>query len=162
MTADAPGLDLQIQHALGGEGQYLAHQIAFSSLLDQLNQGPSVVGPRLLLQVRVRIRTLPVISTGAIRFREFVLRRPGDTTRDNRGQVNFHLINKFCATQTLPLARASVILRASSICQEPGRGCRCQAFFRRMIRMVQIHFRLSTGQYRSERYFEEQNYATCT
>ena len=53
------GLDLQIHHALGGKSQHLAHQIAIRPLLDQLNKGHSVVGHRLLLQVRVRIRTLP-------------------------------------------------------------------------------------------------------
>ena len=52
------GLDLQLHHALGREGQEIAHEVAVRPLLDQLHQGHPVVGHRPL-RSKVQLATEP-------------------------------------------------------------------------------------------------------
>jgi hypothetical protein len=72
-------LDFQIHQALGGKGQELAHEVGVGALLDQLDQGHSLIGHRHL---RIRFSSQPNPSRrsarttpgGALRYAE--LRAP--------------------------------------------------------------------------------------
>src|SRR5688572_9767683 len=55
--------DFQFHHAIGGKGQQLAHEVGIGPLLDQLDQGHSLVGHRhLRLQVQLATEPYPKIG----------------------------------------------------------------------------------------------------